>query len=461
VPEEKTDISADADSGTMLARRRRLLIVVAAGAVLLSAGGIGAATMVKSPAERAASQGPPPADVLTAPVEHRVLEESVVLRGTVQADQTSEITAVSGGGGDAVRAVVTRTPLREGATVRAGSVLVEISGRPLFALPGTLPTYRDLKPGARGADVAQLQRALGRLGHGSAPDEEGVFGAGTKRALTAFYASRGYEPLPAGADGGAELTAAQRAVTQAERAWEDAPKGKEKTRAAQDLAAARAELAALAAADGPMLPAAEVAFLRGFPARVDRLQTRVGAGTAAGAELLTVSAGDLVVQGELGPEQHDLIRAGQHVEILSEATGATAEGTLATVSDEANQDDGGEGDGDGAGEGSGGGGGYRVLVKPVKKLPAELAGQDVRLTVTAGSSRGKALIVPVAAISAGADGKTVVTVYGAGGQRRRTEVATGTEGDGFVAVRPLSGGRLRAGDRVIVGVAGREGEGAG
>lgn len=458
--EEKTDTSADADSGMVLARRRRLLIVVAAGAALLSAGGIGAATMVKSPAERAASQGPPPADVLTAPVEHRVLEDSVVLRGTVQADQTSEITAVSGGGGDAVRAVMTRTPLREGATVGAGSVLVEISGRPLFALPGTLPAYRDLKPGARGADVAQLQRALSRLGHGSAPDEEGVFGTGTKRALTAFYASRGYEPLPAGADGGAELTAAQRAVTQAERAWEDAPKGKEQTRAAEDLAAARAELAALAAADGPMLPAAEVAFLRGFPARVDRLRTRVGAETPAGAELLTVSAGDLVVQGELGPEQHDLIRAGQHVEILSEATGATAEGTLATVSDEVNQDDGAEGDGDGAGEGSGGGG-YRVLVKPVKKLPAEFAGQDVRLTVTAGSSRGKVLIVPVAAISAGADGKTVVTVYGAGGQRRRTEVATGTEGDGFVAVRPLSGDRLRAGDRVIVGVAGREGEGAG
>ncbi|MGI5254124.1 peptidoglycan-binding protein [Actinacidiphila glaucinigra] len=458
--EEKTDTSADADSGMVLARRRRLLIVVAAGAVLLSAGGIGAATMVKSPAERAASQGPPPADVLTAPVEHRVLEDSVVLRGTVQADQTSEITAVSGGGGDAVRAVTTRTPLREGATVGAGSVLVEISGRPLFALPGTLPAYRDLKPGARGADVAQLQRALGRLGHGSAPDEEGVFGTGTKRALTDFYASRGYEPLPAGADGGAELTAAQRAVTQAERVWEDAPKGKAKTRAAEDLAAARAELAALAAADGPMLPAAEVAFLRGFPARVDRLRTRVGAETPAGAELLTVSAGDLVVQGELGPEQHDLIRAGQHVEILSEATGATAEGTLATVSDEVNQDDGGEGDGDGAGEGSGGGG-YRVLVKPAKKLPAEFAGQDVRLTVTAGSSRGKVLIVPVAAISAGADGKTVVTVYGAGGQRRRTEVATGTEGDGFVAVRPLSRGRLRAGDRVIVGVAGREGEGAG
>ncbi|MDX2881172.1 peptidoglycan-binding protein [Streptomyces ipomoeae] len=412
--------------------------------------------MVKSPAERAASQGPPPADVLTAPVEYRVLKDSVVLRGTVRADQTVEITAVSAGGGDAVRAVVTRTPLREGAQVKAGSVLVEISGRPLFALQGTLPAYRDLKPGAHGADVAQLQRALARLGHGTAPDPEGTFGAGTKRALTAFYASRGYEPLPATADGGAALTAAERAVTQAERAWEDAPKGKAKTRAAEDLAAAKAERAALEAVDGPMLPAAEVVFLRSVPARVDRLGTRVGAEAGPGAELLTVSSGDLVVQGGLGPEQRELVRAGQQVEILSEATGTTAEGTVTTVSEEAGRNVGDSQNAGDGGSGEGSGGGYAVLVEPTKKLPVKLAGQDVRLTVTAGSSKKKVLIVPVAAISAGADGKSVVTVYGADGSRRRTEVATSTTGDGFVAVRPLDGGRLRAGDRVIVGVTGGE-----
>ncbi|BBC33029.1 uncharacterized protein SGFS_043230 [Streptomyces graminofaciens] len=444
--------------GVALARRRSLLVTVVVAAVVLSAGGIGAATLVKSPAERAAAQGPPPADVLTAPVEYRVLKDSVVLRGTVRADQTVEITAVSAGGGDAVRAVVTRTPLREGAAVKAGSVLVEISGRPLFALQGTLPAYRDLKPGARGADVTQFQRALTRLGHGTAPDPEGTFGAGTERALAAFYASRGYEPLPARPDGAAELTAAERAVTQAERTWQDAPKGKQRSRAAEDLAAAKAELAALEAVDGPMLPAAEVVFLRGIPARVDRLGTRVGAEAGPGAELLTVSAGDLVVQGRIGPEQRDLVRAGQRVEILSEATGTTAEGTVTTVSEAADQGDGESQDaGDGSGEGSGGG--YVVLVKPGKRLPAGLSGQDVRLTVTAGSSKKKVLIVPVAAISAGADGKSVVTVYGAGGKRHRTEVATSTTGDGFVAVRPLGGARLHKGDRVIVGVTGGENAG--
>ncbi|MEI5519585.1 peptidoglycan-binding protein [Streptomyces brasiliscabiei] len=457
-PEESEELEGPAEEPPggpgVVARRRTLLITVVAAAVVLSAGGIGAATLVKSPAERAASEGPPPADVLTAPVEYRVLKDSVVLRGTVRADQTVEITALSAGGGDAVRAVVTRTPLREGADVDAGSLLIEISGRPLFALQGTLPAYRDLKPGAHGADVTQLQQALAHLGHTTTPDAKGTFGTGTKRALSAFYASRGYDPLPATADGGAALAAAERTVTQAERAWQDAPKGKAKSRAAEDLATAKAERAALEAVDGPMLPAAEVVFLRSLPARADRLGTRVGAEAGPGTELLTVSSGELVVQGALGPEQRALVRAGQQVEILSEVTGTTADGTVTTVSEQPDRNAGdSQNSGDG-GSGEGSGGGYVVLVDPVRKLPVKLAGEDVRLTVTAGSSKEKVLIVPVSAISAGADGKAVVTVYGPDGRHRRTEVTTGTTGNGFVAVRPVGRAPLRAGDRVIVGVTG-------
>ena len=150
------------------------------------------------------------------------------------------------------------------------------------------------------------------------------------------------------------------------------------------------------------------------------------------------------------------------MEILSEVTGTTADGTVTTVSeqpdrntgDSQNAGDGGGGGDGGSGEGVGGGGGHMVLVAPAKKLPAKLAGEDVRLTVTAGSSKEKVLIVPVSAISSGADGKAVVTVYGPGGRHRRTEVTTGTTGDGFVAVRPLGRASLHEGDRVIVGVTG-------
>lgn len=61
------------------------------------------------------------------------------------------------------------------------------------------------------------------------------------------------------------------------------------------------------------------------------------------------------------------------------------------------------------------------------------------------------LVVPLSAVSATADGKTVVTVY-ENGRRRRVEVTPGTVGGGSAEVRPLTEGALRTGDQVIVGV---------
>ncbi|MER5882541.1 peptidoglycan-binding protein [Streptomyces sp. NPDC001941] len=446
-------------AGSGGARRGRLLAVVVAVAVVLCAGGIGAAAFVESPAQKAASHAPPAPDVLTAPVEKRVLRNSVVLRGTVAAARTTKVTPLPGAQG-AVRAVVTRTPLAPGAAVRAGAVLVEVSGRPLLALEGTLPVYRDLRPGARGQDVRQLQAALAKLGYGSGDDAAGVFGAATQRALTALYADRGYEPLPARPEGADEVTGARQAVTQARRAWEDAPEGKARRRAAEDLAAAREALDRAEAADGPMLPAAEAVFLSGFPARVDRLAAAVG--EEAKGELLTVSAGALVVNGTLDRDRAGLVRAGQAVELLSEATGASATGTVASVArapaGQGGQDTGADaGAADGTDPGAGAAGGYLVRVVPSRPLPAELAGQDVRLTVTAATSRGPVLVVPLSAVYAGADGRTRVTVYGSGGARREVEIATDLTGDGSVAVRPLGGAALRAGDQVIVGVRGAGG----
>jgi multidrug efflux pump subunit AcrA (membrane-fusion protein) len=70
--------------------------------------------------------------------------------------------------------------------------------------------------------------------------------------------------------------------------------------------------------------------------------------------------------------------------------------------------------------------------------------------VVAATTRAKVLIVPVAAVSAGADGKTAVTVVVADGSRRRVEVRPGASGDGYVQVTPI-GAALRPGDQVVVG----------
>ncbi|MFJ8823656.1 peptidoglycan-binding protein [Streptomyces sp. NPDC102467] len=421
-----------------------------------------AATLIKSPSQAAADARPPERSVLTSPVEHRVLTSSVIVRGQVVAGQSVDVAPQVAGGEDGSAPVVTKLPVKQGDRLKAGQVLLEVSGRPVFALPGRIPVYRDLKPGAEGDDVKQLQGALRDLGHGTGGDTAGTFGAGTKAALDAFYAAIGYDPLPAVDDNGAGLKTAEGAVTAAERAVEEAQdaKGKGSARAVQyardDLAEARDDLAAAQAASGPRLPAGEVVYLQGFPARVDAVPGRVGA--PVDGTMLTVSGGKLAVQAYLQEHQKGLVRKGQRVQIYSELTGIQAQAKVGSLAASPTAPDSGSGNGGGEDEpGSGeptapGQSGYLLRVDPDKALDAQLAGQDVRLTIEAARTDGKALVVPITALTAGADGRTTVTVLQPNGEQRRVEVRTGTAGDGFVAVEPVGAARLDKGEQVIVGV---------
>ncbi|MFB6838572.1 peptidoglycan-binding protein [Streptomyces sp. NPDC056361] len=518
--------------------RRRWVALVAVGAVALTGAGFGASLLVKSPAQAAADSRPPAPSVITAPVEYRALASSVILRGTVVAGQSVEITP--GGTVDGGSPTVSKLPLKAGDEVRAGRLLVEISGRPVIALQGAVPLYRDLKPGAQGSDVGRLQDALHRLGHSTSPDDRGRFGEGTKAAVTALYDALGYEPVPVGgAEGPAAVTAAEAQVTAAERALDDAEdalrtaeadsgagigsgaatdsgagtdsgprpgsgssgtgsgrtpgptagtvagtaagttagtttgpaaettagttgaadgggrdlRGPRKAvvRAREDLVTAREGLVAARAAAGPMVPSGEVAFLESFPARVQDLPVRLGA-KAQGA-VMTVAAGPLVVHGYVPDHQRGLIRAGQKAEILSELDGATARASVRSVATtRTTPRPGGDAqDGQPAG-GQAGGDGYLMVLVPGRPLGAQWTGQNVRLTVVAATTGGKVLVVPVTAVSAGADGSTAVTVLEDDGRQRRVRVQPGTTGDGNVEVVPLDGGVLGEGDRVVTGV---------
>ncbi|GAA3069609.1 hypothetical protein GCM10017562_40620 [Streptomyces roseofulvus] len=484
--EPREGIAPSARAGAT-ARRRRWALAVAGTALALTVGGVLVAGTVKSPAQAAADAGPPPADVLTAPVEHRVLVTSVITRGQVTAEQSLRIKPQVNPGEGATSPVVTRLPVRQGEAIRNGQVLVEVSGRPVIALRGSVPSYRDLRPGASGDDVRQLQTALGLLGHPTGPDEKGVFGTGTQAALAALYTDTGYTPLPAQNDDGAALTAARGAVKQAERALEDArvaaagPTGDDDTdenagedadrnrgegphtdgpksaaddadrivrRAVEDLAAAKETLAEAEAAAGPMLPAGEVVYLTSFPARLDAVRGKVG--SEAAQTSLTVSAGRLLVQAYVPTYQKGLLRPRQKVEIHSELTGVTASARVVSVADTPTEPPQGESDGQQTGPEASG---YLVEVVPDRPLDERLTGQDVRLTIEAGSTGTKALVVPITALSSGIDGRTVVTVLTASRDRRRVEVRPGATGDGYVAVTPLGGTPLRAGDEVVTGIA--------
>ncbi|MFF4973676.1 peptidoglycan-binding protein [Streptomyces sp. NPDC001083] len=432
---------------------RRSLTALAVGSVVLAGAALWTSAYVKSPAQAAADAGPPAPDVLTAPVERRVLSDTVVTRGTVSASQTVDIASAAVAVDGGAKPVVTKVLARSGQTFEAGRVLFEVSGRPVLALRGGLPVYRDLKPGAHGEDVRQLQRALRDLGHPAGTDTPGRYGPGTKKAVAAFYASIGYDPVnvdtAAADDARREVGHAQREL---DRLRDRNGSADDLRYAREDLADARSALGRAEAVSGPMVPASEVVFLSGFPARVDSLTAKVGG--SVGEKLATVSAGQLVLKGSLGLQDKGLVRPGQKVAMLSEVTGDELTGRVAAVADTPAAPD---GDADGE-DGGASAEGYAVTVKPDSALPARLVGQDVRLTVEAASSGTKVLVVPVSAISAGADSRTTVTVLGRSGDRRRVEVRPGTSGDGYTEVTPVGGARLSAGEKVVVGVA--RGDGA-
>ena len=74
--------------------------------------------------------------------------------------------------------------------IAAGATVLEVDGRPLFALPGAFAFYRDLSLGMNGPDVSQLQAGLRAAGLDVGVD--GSFGASTERAVRLLYERNGY-----------------------------------------------------------------------------------------------------------------------------------------------------------------------------------------------------------------------------------------------------------------------------
>jgi peptidoglycan hydrolase-like protein with peptidoglycan-binding domain len=151
---------------------------------------------------------------VTAPVEFRVLSQTVITRGDVRSEVSVPVAVPTSVEGDPV---ITAIAAAVGDDVVEGQRLVEVSGRPVFVMQGSVPVYRTLRPGMTGADVGQLQAALTRLGCAIA-DEPTVFGESTKSCVAGFYADAGYDPVPSSPNEAADLAAARQGLTDAEAA---------------------------------------------------------------------------------------------------------------------------------------------------------------------------------------------------------------------------------------------------
>ena len=411
---------------------------------------------VKSPAQAAAEAAPPPASPITAPVEYRVLSDSLVLRGTVEAPGKAAVTVESAP--EESRLVVTGVPLRPGSAAGEGSLLVEVSGRPVFLLEGSVPAYRDLRPGLRGKDVAQLQAALARLGFGPG-EHDGRFGRGTAAAVRRLYHARGYEPRTVPVEAAPPAAAGR-------DAREPAQGG-----AHQETASSSAAQATPPSRTDVVVPYTEITFLDRLPARVTTVTASVG--SKPDGPLLELASGELVVEAELTADTRPQVRAGAPARIDAELLGTQLSGRVAEVAaasastnstggpreDTAGSDAGGEG-GDGPSAEAGGQTGpaapYVVRITTSRPIPTRLLGQDVRIRIQTASTKRKALVVPLAAVWADADGTSHVTEFGPGGSQVTVRVEPGVSAGGYVAVRQV-GHELRPGDAVVVGARAADG----
>lgn len=171
---------------------RRSAVAGGLGLVVALSTGAGwlAATRVKSPAKLAAEAAPPEASLITYPVERRVLSSDLIIRGTMRySDPIAVVLAPS-----ALRpppVLVSQVPVK-GATLNEGDVAMVVSGRPVFALKGATPGYRDLGPGTIGPDVRQLEDFLQREGFGPEVADDRYDGA-TAAAVTKWYAKGGFQ----------------------------------------------------------------------------------------------------------------------------------------------------------------------------------------------------------------------------------------------------------------------------
>ncbi len=482
--DQGSDLLSGAPSRSRIVRRRRVVLTTVAAAALVSVGGLVGSVFVQSPSQAAADTRPPRASVITAPVTFQVLRSTLVLRGvfadgkTVQVQPTS--VAATAGNPAGASMVVTGIFTSVGKQAEAGRPLLEYSGRPVFLLPGRIPAYRDLLPGETGADVVQLQKALVSLGYRIDGDTSGVLGSGTQTALTRLYSAMGY-PVPiTGQATATAVKAAQQQVGQARSALDAAlsgatpsssaatggapASGPAKTGPADSVSALREQLdqaeqalTAAEAVNGPMLPASEVVFMSSLPATVVSIPVSVG--DSVKGPVLTLSQGGLQLTGMLDPTDQPLIKSGMSVQVLDESTGAQVSGTVDSLGTLVVPGDASPSAGSGSGDpaaqsqqGANGGAAYVPLaIRPSGAWNQDLAGQNVRITITAAASSGAVLAVPEAAISAQADDETSVTVQDASGALRQVPVRTGISADGLVQITPVHAKALASGDLVVVG----------
>ncbi len=437
-------------------RRSRALSVLVILALLL---GVAAGMVARgfiSPAQVAANARAPKASLITARVRYGVLSVPVNIRANVGDGNPVQVNAPSDLNGSL--AVVTSVNVRAGQRVSQGQLLLTVAERPVFLFGGGIPVFREMSPGMRGADIAELQAGLQAAGYGVGSDASGVYGPGTAAAVAAIYKANGVRPVFAGSRAGLshlshQVNAAGRELTSAQaklKADQDSKAAKSVlaadqaavTQAKEQLTSAERALARARKTTGAQIPMGEVVFVAHLPARVlsvAKLGATVGSSSGSGSgpgirpgqgksssAAVQLGSGKVSLTGFAPITQARLLRPGMKGTAFSDVSGVRFATRISSVR------------------------GSQLVLVPIGRVPGGVVGQNVQVTITA--SRVRSFIVPVAAISTAGSGRTFVTLSVGGGQTRAVLVQLSVSSGGLQAVTPVRQGGLRPGDLVVLGI---------
>lgn len=493
-------------------RGNKALWVTTLIAVVSLVGGLVLGRFVLSPADALASSNPPSPGYITVPVEFGEMSNDVTLRGQIGYADATEVKLTASELADGGAAVVTGHVPEVGDDLEAGSIALEIAGRPVFVLPGQLPAYRALRYGMSGPDVSQLKKALRGLGLKAGKGDK--FDKNLSAALASLYNDAGYSPaVDKDASAGvataregvraaeADLRSANEAlksagVTKAVRVQEDNNVRAAKRRVKDAQAALKqakadgspqpaivqAENAVADAKDGVRLAEAQRADR--FKVDTSSLREAVKSAqqrlkdakkqltTAQNAARPYLPVGEVLFLTEL-PRRVDAVNvsrgsivdaavmsvSGATIQLEGTASGEDAK--LLKVGAEAFFEL-----PDGTQhraviekiEAAEGGGRSTVTFTPdplETEVIQQIQGSNVRVQVPVGATDGEVLSVPFAALTAGPGGESRVEVVDGDPKdpkatTRLVQVTTGLSARGYVEVTPTDGG-LQAGDLVVVG----------
>lgn len=403
---------------------RRPVVVGAVVTVLLVGGLVGgwfAAASFQSPAQVAANAAPPPAGDIVAEVTFGALSEQITARADVVRESAASVQVATG---DVEQSVVTAVGVPAGAELRAGAVVLEVSGRPVIATTGAFPYYRDLVEGSTGPDVEQLQRFLQGLGY--RVGGLGEFGPQTAQAVRRLYKDIGYEP-----------TTREAPVDASQTTGQNAPRSATDTDSSSGAPAGDTSGGVRVSDELVVVPRSELVVTGSLPAVVSATPN-IGDVLTGENGTITVGQGAVVAQAKVAVSVLPTLGAGMKV-TLTGPDGTVLDATLGAIPAPPTA----TGDQPAPVE-------VGVPLVTAQPIDGAWLGANVLTTISVTAVADEALRVPARAVTLRSDGTAVVQARTAEGAFREVEVRELGRLGGTSAVEPVTAGALSAGDEVKV-----------